>query len=210
MKVTFNLSFLLCISSVVMPVVDSLTNGFGLHKRSANLKSLATKRSTKHDVKGYDFAAHQQRRSLQTDDDDDSCETSLEELGQALGITIPCTCDDQGDIDETTECADFFDGLGGLVDDDVVGGLFDDDDDNCVCDTIQGERTCIEIDEEESNAASSGDDFAFCYTYTTGVFDNTICEIGHLSDGTCTITIDGAACSCYNKHDVKEVSADSS
>ena len=69
-----------------------------------------------------------------------------------------------------------------------------DDDDNCVCDTIQGERTCIEIDEEESNAASSGDDFAFCYTYISGVFDNTICEIFGLLADTCTVTIDGTEC----------------
>jgi hypothetical protein len=40
--------------------------------------------------------------------------------------------------------------------------------------------------EEESNAASSDDDDAFCYTYIFGDFDNIICEMDHIADGTCT------------------------
>jgi hypothetical protein len=245
MKVTFNLSFLLCISGVAIPVVDARTNGFGLHKRSAALKSPATKRSIKH-VKAYDFAAHQQRRGLQTVDD--SCESSLEKLG-----TNPCTCDDQGEIDiSATECADFVAGLDlvfceaylealgtnpctcddqGKVDTSAECEAFianlevgfceaylealgpnpctcDDQGgvdisnaecsayiDSCrTCDTLQGERTCYVFEEEKSSAGSSNVVEAFCYTYMSGVFDNTICEIEKFAAGTCTITIDGTEC----------------
>jgi hypothetical protein len=59
------------------------------------------------------------------------------------------------------------------------------------CDTLQNQRTCYAVAVEESEAASSDDVDAFCYAYTSGPFDNTICEIDNVSDETCTITIDG-------------------
>jgi hypothetical protein len=249
MKVTFNLSFLLCISSVMMPIVDARANGVGLHKRSTALKSLATKRSIKHDVKAYDLAAHQQRRSLQTKNDDISCESFLATLD-----TNPCTCDDQDEFDATAECSDFLSGLDLVVvcefaltalgpnpctcDDqgevdtstaecsEFVSGLdagscedflealgpnpctCDDQGEvdtstaecsefvaSCnICDTLQGEETCFTFEEEVSNDGSSDEVETFCYTYISGVFDNTICEIENFTADTCTITIDGTEC----------------
>jgi hypothetical protein len=54
MKVSSNLSFLLCITSVVMPVVDARANRFVLRERSAALKSPATK--------AYDFVARRKEK----------------------------------------------------------------------------------------------------------------------------------------------------
>jgi hypothetical protein len=75
-------------------------------------------------------------------------------------------------------------------DDDV-----DDDDgvdEGCFCDTLDGEKTCVVYDSAAATAASS-DEVAFdCYTYTSGLFDNTIC--GSDTVDTCTITIDGTEC----------------
>jgi hypothetical protein len=59
------------------------------------------------------------------------------------------------------------------------------------CDTLEGERTCLGIDLEAEIA--TGDVDAECETYTSGLFDNTICIIED-DDGTCTITIDGTEC----------------
>jgi hypothetical protein len=90
---------------VAKPVVGAPANGFRHHMNSTALKSPAAKRYIKHDVKAYDIAAYQHHRVLQTGVDD-SCKTILEELGQSPG-TIPCTCDDQGQLDiSTTKCAE--------------------------------------------------------------------------------------------------------
>jgi hypothetical protein len=58
MKVTSNLSFLLCISSVVMPAVDASIKGFG-RKLSAATKPTST---IKH-RELFDFAAAAQQHS---------------------------------------------------------------------------------------------------------------------------------------------------
>jgi hypothetical protein len=211
MKVTSNLSFLLCITSVVMPVVDARANSFGLNKRSAALKSRTTK--------AYDFAAHQQRRGLQGDDDGfdfetkEVCEAALVLLG-----TNPCTCDDQGVVlISVPECANFIDSLPDddsfLGDDDEVcesllavflgtpnsGCNCDDEAEptaECLefisscnqCDTLQGVETCRSNDLEVS-----ANGIKDCTTYESGAFDNTICFLDNFDD-TCTITIDGTEC----------------
>jgi hypothetical protein len=165
MKVTSNLSFLLCITSVVMPVVDARANGFGLNKRSSAMKSPATK--------AYDFSAHQQRRGLQTDDDaafDEMCETIL---AVVLGTTDSgCTC---SEAEPTDECVNFLTSCN-------------------ICDTLEGEKTCRSLNVEASAAASSADVFAECSTYESGLFGNTICLLDNEDDGSCTITIDGTEC----------------
>jgi hypothetical protein len=123
MKVTSNLSFLLCISSVVTPVVDARANGFGLLKRSA-----VTKR--------YDFAVHQQRRSLQTDglSAKDFCESNL----KIVAPNVDCTCTEDGE--PTLEC-------------DILLA------ECAVCDTIQGEITCLAFDQAATNTAITRHDF---------------------------------------------------
>jgi hypothetical protein len=188
MKVTSNLSFLLCISSVVMPVTDARANGFDL-KRSA----VAMKRSIqRQDV--FDFAAqqqlhrglkspvtersinvHQQPRSLQTTDAELQlalCESAIEIY---LGPDSGCSCDEDFEIDLSSECQKFIS--------------------ECSpCDTIQDQQTCFTVDEEASTAASTADLKAACFTYVSGPFDNTICSATNYADGTCTVTIDGAEC----------------
>jgi hypothetical protein len=88
MKVTSSLSFLLCISSVVIPVVDARANGFGLNKRPAATRRFVDSKEVfdfaatqeSHRVfnsaatKRYDFAVHQQRRSLQYVSELELCE----------------------------------------------------------------------------------------------------------------------------------------
>jgi hypothetical protein len=156
MKVTFNLSFLLCISSLVMPVVDA-------RKRSA-----VTKR--------YDFAAHQQRRSLQTDG------SALKALCEAFILILApdsgCTCTEDGE--PTDECVEILSGCK-------------------ACDTIQGERTCIAADEAATiatSATSADGAFVTCSAYDAAFFDGmVICDIVNEAEETCTITIDGEECS---------------
>jgi hypothetical protein len=185
MNVTSNLSFLLCITSVVMPVVDARANRFVLHERSAALKSPATK--------AYDFVAHQQRRGLQVNlGTKEECQEFLDAL--ALLGTVPCTCDDQGSINiGVAECLAFLksqDGFGFDDDDDA-----DDDDgvdEGCFCDTLDGEKTCVVYDSAAATAASSDEVDFDCYTYTSGLFDDTICVSDTIA--TCTIMIDGTEC----------------
>jgi hypothetical protein len=157
MKVTSNLSFLVCISSVVMPAIDARASGFS-YKRST-----ATKRS----IKDQEVS-----RTLQTDDELalQLCETFLEIL---LGPNSGCTCAEDGEL--TSDCEDFLS--------------------QCdICDTIQGERTCLAFAEEESTAASTSDIVADCFAYESGPFANTICTLDNFVESTCTITIDGKEC----------------
>jgi hypothetical protein len=147
-------------SSVVKPVVDARANGFGLLKRSA-----VTKR--------YDFAVHQQRRSLQTDglSAKDFCESNL----KIVAPNVDCTCTEDGE--PTLEC-------------DILLA------ECAVCDTIQGEITCLAFDQAATNTAITRHDFVDCYSYESGPFDGmVICEIANEAEDTCTVTIDGEECS---------------
>jgi hypothetical protein len=88
MKLTSNLSFLLCISSMVMPAIDARTSGFSF-KRSA-----ARKRSIKR---------QEVSRNLQTDDElaTQLCEAFLEII---LGPNSGCTCAADGEL--SSDCED--------------------------------------------------------------------------------------------------------
>jgi hypothetical protein len=106
-----------------------------------------------------------------TADDDGLCEAFLAVL---FGSTnTGCTCDD---AEPSDKCLEFLSSCS-------------------ACDTVQGERTCFTEEVEKSNALSSDDVDAYCYTYESGLFDNTICELYNPADDTCTITIDGTECS---------------
>jgi hypothetical protein len=189
MRITPNLSFFLCISSVAIPVTDARANGFD-RKRSA-----ATKRSIEHQrQKVFDFAAqqesrrelkapvtessvsvHQQRRRLQADWEQGDgalklCEAFIEAL---IGPNSGCKCDEEGD--PTSECQEYLSECN-------------------VCDTIQGQRTCLVFAAEETSAAISEENDADCYSYNLGPFDNTICTIDNVVENTCTVTIDGEEC----------------
>jgi hypothetical protein len=123
--------------------------------------------------KAFDAAVRQQHRSLFTKEE---CETTYEEI---LGVE-GCTC-----IEEEEE-------FGGTPTDECYDEIIN----LCTfCDTLEGERTCLVEDSDASEAAeSSDDDEAECYTYTSGLFANTICAIDNTADDTCTITIDGTEC----------------
>lgn len=184
MKGTSKLSFLLYTSSVVMSVIDARTNSFG-QKRSA-----VTKRSIQHQ-EVFDFAAqreshrdlkspvpesainvHQQRRSLQTDGNlaFELCVAFIEIL---VGPDSPCTCDQDGE--PTSDCEKFLLGCN-------------------ICDNIQGQKTCLSYDIEETVEASAADVIADCYTFVSGAFGNTICTLDNTTDDTCAFTIDGEEC----------------
>jgi hypothetical protein len=105
MKVTSNLSFLLCISSVVMPVVEASIKGFpGLSPKL----SAATTRALKHEKALTDTSTavqvHQQRRGLQFPDFSVPivCNAFLSLLD---GLNSGCTCTDGEQA--STECSAF-------------------------------------------------------------------------------------------------------
>jgi hypothetical protein len=172
MKVTSNLSFLLCIGILAKPVVEASLNGFG-RKHSA----ASTKRSIQRQVV-FDFAAQQSHRDLQlTDAELEAAGLALCEafLVALLGPNSGCTCTDD---EPSMECSDFVSS-------------------NCLfCDTLQFEEACLFLDEEAQLAATSGtDSFVDCLTYESGPFtDKTICGIENFVDNTCAITIDGEEC----------------
>jgi hypothetical protein len=183
MKVTSNLSFLLCISSVVMPAIDARASGFG-RKLSASMQrqeifDVAAHQESHRDLKSpvteNSSNVRQQLRSLQTDGGlgVGLCEAFIEIL---LGPDSGCLCGDDGEV--TSECEEFLSGCD-------------------ICDTLQGEEACLAFDDAKSTAASSvdADVEAYCETYESGPFvGSTQCAIDNLADNTCTITIDGAEC----------------
>jgi hypothetical protein len=179
MKVTSNLSFLLCISSVVMSAIDARTKGFG-QKRSIQRQEVfdftAQREESHRDLKSpmpeSSINAHQQRRSLQTDGDlaKELCEAFLELL---LGSNVGCTCDENGE--PSSDCEELVSECN-------------------ICDNIQGQRSCLAFAAEETAEASSADVEADCFTYVSGPFDNTICSNDNIADDTCNITIDGVEC----------------
>jgi hypothetical protein len=108
--------------------------------------------------------------------------------------TVPCTCDDQGDINiGDAECFAFIESQEGFASDDDAD---DDDgvDEGCFCDTLDGEKTCQVFDSVAAAELTSEDVDAFCYTYKSGLFDNTICSSFAIDTLTCTVTIDGTKC----------------
>lgn len=189
MRITANLSLLLCISSVSIPVTDARASGFDRKRSAATKRSLERQRQ-----KVFDFAAqqeshrqlkasvtessfnvHQQQRRLQADWEEGDgalklCEAFIEAL---IGPNSGCKCDEEGD--PTLECQEYLSECN-------------------VCDTIQDQRSCLVFAAEETSAAISEDIEADCYSYTLGPFDNTICMIDNVVESTCTITIDGEKC----------------
>jgi hypothetical protein len=136
----------------------------------ARASGFSFKRSavTKRSIKGQEVS-----RSLQTDDELalQLCETFLEIL---LGPNSGCTCAVDGEV--SSDCEDLLAQCN-------------------ICDTVQGQKTCLEFAEEESITASTAEILADCFTYESGPFDNTICTLDNVVDGTCAITIDGTECS---------------
>jgi hypothetical protein len=183
MKVTSNLYFLLCISSVVMPVVEASIKGFpGLSPKL----SAATTRALKHDKALADtrtaVQVHQQHRGLQPDLTVPIVCNAYVSLLDGLNTGCSCTDGEQA----LTECSAF-----------IL--------DNCnFYDIVQGEEASISF----SMVTRTTDSYSSCRTYMSGSFDNTICTIRNLIDDTfddtCIITIDGEECSSCSLVDCEE------
>jgi hypothetical protein len=213
MKVTSNLSFLLCISSVVASVVEASTKGFG-RKLSAATKPTST---IKH-RELFDFAAAAQQHSNR-----DLKSALATGLSQQRSVVTKRALKHQKASTKRAlihqkALADAADGHQhrGLQDDGLAAceaGLefvlgpnsgcncvdeFDSAEctsfiaDNCnFCDILQGEDACISFSPVELDAAG----YSVCITYESGPFDNAVCETENFIDNTCTITIDGTECS---------------
>jgi hypothetical protein len=179
MKVTSNLSFLLCISSVVMPVIEASIKGFpGFSPKL----SAATTRALKHEKALADTSTavqvRQQHRGLQPDlSVPIVCNAFLSLL---YGLNSGCSCTDG--VGASTECSAFIR-------------------DNCnFYDIVQDEEASISF----STITRTTDSFSSCRTYMSGPFDNTICTIDNLIDDTCITTIDGEECSSCSVVDCEE------
>jgi hypothetical protein len=210
MKVTSNLSFFLCISTIAMPDVEASINGLELRRsaatkpslqrqdvfdfaaqqsrrglKSATAAALLSKRSaaTKRaskNQKAVKVAVHQQRRSLQTEDELDAISLALCEVFLE-GLYGPNSGCTCTDEEPSQECYDF-----------LLNNCF-------LCETIQSEETCLVFDEEAALAALSAspgtEGPVLCSTYKSGPFaDDTICRIENLADSTCTFTINETEC----------------
>jgi hypothetical protein len=179
MKVTPSLSFLLCICSVAIPVIDARAN-HSIERQRQKVFEFAAQQESHRDLKSpvteSSSNVNQQRRGLQADWEQDDgalklCEAFIEAL---LGPKSGCNCDEDGD--PTSECRKFLSECN-------------------VCDTIQGQRSCLVFAAEETSAAMISENVeADCYSYNLGPFDNTICMIDNLVENTCTVTIDGVEC----------------
>jgi hypothetical protein len=92
MKLTFSLSLLLCISSIMMPAIDARASGFNF-KRS--------------DVWKRSIKRQEVSRSLQTDDELAMalCEAFIEIILGSSASNSGCTCDADGEL--TSDCEDF-------------------------------------------------------------------------------------------------------
>jgi hypothetical protein len=180
MKNTANLSFLLCICSVVMPAIFLKSTATRLSIQRQEDIAFATQqemhRAMKSNITEHLIAIQEDSRRLQTDDEVEfDCETKLEILlGFSSDLDWGCACGDDGNL--TDECEDF-------------------QSECSLCDTIQGEQVCYKFAEAESTARSSSDVEAKCYTYESGPFVGTTnCAIDDYADFTCTIMIDGEKC----------------
>jgi hypothetical protein len=203
MKVTSNLSFLLCIISVAMPVVESI-KGFG-RKLSAATKPTSTIKhrelfdfaaaSQQHSNRGLKSALApglRQRRSAVTKralkHQKALADAAVHKQNRGLqepNLTDPAVCEvfltllvgpDSGcTCTEEEPSTECIENLA-----------------TCnFCDTLQNEEACISISlTEDTSSVYSG-----CITYESGPFDNVICETESFIDNTCTITIDGEECS---------------
>jgi hypothetical protein len=208
MKVTSNLSFLLCIGTIAMPIVQASLNGFGLKRSAASTKSSIQRQDV------FDFAAQQSHRgpksmtatallskhsaalkraakNQKTVEFDvhqprRSLETDVDFEAATLALCEALFVDLLGpnsgctctDDEPSMECTDFVSS-------------------NCLfCDTLQFEDSCLFLDKEAQLAAGPGtDSFVDCLTYESGPFaDKTICGIENFGDNTCAITIDGVEC----------------
>jgi hypothetical protein len=208
MKVTSKFSFLLCISTIAMPVVEASHNGFGLKRstatkpsiqrqdvfdfaaqrshrglKSATAMALLSKRSAAakraaKNQKAVEVAVHQQHRSLQEDFDVDPASLAICEILLEALLGPNSGCTCT-DEEPSMECTDFVSS-------------------NCVlCDTLQGEEACLVSDGEAALAAypETGSFVVDCLTYRSGPFaDDTICGIENLSDNTCTFTVNETEC----------------
>lgn len=171
MKVTSNLSLLLCIISssmvITMPAVKASTNVFRPTKRSSMMNN---KGMSPHGIFAFNAAVQpqpQSHRDLQSNAALEFCEAFIEQL---YGANSGCTCEGKE-------------------------GTFVADCDCKICDTLQGKKVCLAIDSEAEDAIDAAPDSTVdCFSYKSGPFDNTICEIETVR-GMCAITIDGDECS---------------
>jgi hypothetical protein len=182
MKNTSNLSFLICICSVVMPAIWLKSAATKLSiQRNEDINFVAQQelhRATKANVTESYTTIHQQHRNLQMEEDPEpefDCETALEILlGFNSDLNLGCTCGEDGKL--TYECE--------LLQSECS-----------LCDIIQNEQACFVFAEAESTARSSRFVEAKCYTYETGPFAGTTnCAIDNFADASCTILIDGERC----------------
>jgi hypothetical protein len=169
MKFTSNLSFLLCIVTIAMPVVEASLNGLELKRSSA-----ATKLAAKNQ-KAFEVAMHDQRRSLQTEDA--LCEVFLEAL---YGPNSGCTCSE--DL-PSQECFDFI--TQNCLSCDTLGG-------EEACLLVFDEEAVVAALVASPATASV---YVDCTTYKSGPFaDDSICVIENLDDNNCTFTINETEC----------------
>jgi hypothetical protein len=209
MKVTSNLSCLLCISTIAMPVVEASLNGFGLKRstatkpslqrqdvfdfaaqqshrglKSATAMTLLSKRSAAAkraatNQKVVEVAVHQERRILQGDLEADAASLAVCELFLVALYGPNSGCTCTDEV-PSMECIDFISS-------------------NCrLCDTIQSEEACLVSDKEAALAVlpgTGGSVIVDCKTYRSGPFaDDTICGVENFSDNTCSFTINEMEC----------------
>jgi hypothetical protein len=180
MKNTSNLSFLLCISSVVMPAIylKSAATRLSIQRQEdiAFASQQEMHRAIKSNMTEHFVNIHQEPRRLQTDEEVEfDSETKLEILlGFNSDLNWGCKCGEDGKL--AFECEEL--------------------QSECIlCDTIQGQQVCYMFAEAESTARSSADVEAKCYTYESGPFVGTTnCAIDDFADNTCTIMINGEEC----------------
>jgi hypothetical protein len=203
MKVSANLSFLLGIGSVMMPVIEASTKGFGsmlsaaAKKRSTSIKRqeifdfVAAQQQSIRDLKSASVTGSSPGRSAATKRAWKHQQRVLEDGGlqlhdDALAADLLAECEvgiefvlgpNSGctctEEEPSTECTDFVS-------------------ENCnFCDTLLGEQACFSFPE------ITFDDVGFteCITYESGPFNNTICKTDNFIESTCAITIDGEECS---------------
>jgi hypothetical protein len=203
MKVTSNLSFLLRISSVVMPVVESI-KGFG-RKLSAATKPTST---IKH-RELFDFAAAAQQHSnrglksaLAPGLSQKRSAVTKRALKHQKALADSAVHEQnrglqQADLTDPAVCEAFLTLLVGS--DSACTCTEEGPSTECIdylatcnfCDTLQGETACISSSFTEDTPSV----FSSCITYKSGPFDNVICQTENRIDNTCTYTIDGTECS---------------
>jgi hypothetical protein len=212
MKVTSNISFLLCIGTIAMSVVEaSLNHSFG------RMHSAATKPFLQRRQEIFDFAAQQSHRGLK------SAHTAMSLLSKRSATTKRADKnqkavevavqqhqrrslqgDSEFDAASLAICELFLEALygpnSGCTCTDVEPSMecIDFISSNCaICEIIQFEEACLVFDEEAALAAypETGSFVVDCLTYRSGPFaDDTICGIENFSDNTCTFTINETEC----------------